>query len=305
MYTDVIKPNFGESYQEYIDRLLKERNERKKNRPENIYTEGHHILPRCLGGSDNKENIVVLLPEEHYYCHKLLATENPENSGLQFAWWWMCHMVDADTQRQYLVSSEEYSEARRRVALCSAQMNSIPVVDIDTGIVYQSAEEAARQLKIVKSSNITCCCKKKAKSASGKRFCYLSDYISGNYEILTIGKRKRVINLDTNEIYESSVEAAQILNLSKIKIREVCRSIRKTTGRYNFAYYEDYLQGNYEIKPVGHIGKKVQEVETGIVYESVAKAGESLNLDPSSISKVCKGKLGSLHGHKFVFYSEN
>lgn len=36
-----------------------------------LYTEKHHILPTSLGGSDLSENIVVLLPEEHLFIHKL------------------------------------------------------------------------------------------------------------------------------------------------------------------------------------------------------------------------------------------
>lgn len=45
-----------------------------KNRklPKNIYTEGHHIIPKSLGGVDKKENIVRFLAREHYVAHALL-----------------------------------------------------------------------------------------------------------------------------------------------------------------------------------------------------------------------------------------
>lgn len=36
------------------------------------YYEKHHIIPRCMGGSDDPQNIVLLLPEEHYLAHQLL-----------------------------------------------------------------------------------------------------------------------------------------------------------------------------------------------------------------------------------------
>ena len=51
-------------------------------------------------------------------------------------------------------------------------MNGKPVVELITGAIYPSAEEAARLLKITQSSNITSCCKGKAKSANGYQFCY-------------------------------------------------------------------------------------------------------------------------------------
>ena len=37
------------------------------------YAERHHILPTCLGGSDEKSNIVKLSAKEHFVCHRLLT----------------------------------------------------------------------------------------------------------------------------------------------------------------------------------------------------------------------------------------
>lgn len=36
------------------------------------YTEAHHIIPRCIGGTNDKSNLVLLTPEEHLVAHKLL-----------------------------------------------------------------------------------------------------------------------------------------------------------------------------------------------------------------------------------------
>ena len=49
------------------------------------YVEKHHILPRCLGGTDDKENIVELYPEEHYLAHLLLCKIYPKNQKLLYA----------------------------------------------------------------------------------------------------------------------------------------------------------------------------------------------------------------------------
>lgn len=37
------------------------------------YVEIHHIIPRSLGGSNDKENLVVLTAKEHYIAHELLV----------------------------------------------------------------------------------------------------------------------------------------------------------------------------------------------------------------------------------------
>jgi hypothetical protein len=49
------------------------------------YVEKHHVLPRCLGGLDNKENLVDLYPEEHYLAHLLLCKIHPRNQKLLYA----------------------------------------------------------------------------------------------------------------------------------------------------------------------------------------------------------------------------
>ena len=68
-------------YQKIYNNLI----ERSKNRYLEGYGEKHHILPRCLGGLDNKENLVDLYPEEHYLAHLLLCKMYPGNQKLLYA----------------------------------------------------------------------------------------------------------------------------------------------------------------------------------------------------------------------------
>ena len=46
----------------------------------NGYTENHHIIPKSLGGTDDKENLVELSAREHFICHLLLTKMYPEGS---------------------------------------------------------------------------------------------------------------------------------------------------------------------------------------------------------------------------------
>ena len=46
------------------------------------YMERHHIVPRCLGGSNRKDNLVYLTAREHFLAHKLLVRMYPEIWGL-------------------------------------------------------------------------------------------------------------------------------------------------------------------------------------------------------------------------------
>jgi hypothetical protein len=49
------------------------------------YVEKHHVIPKCLGGPDSKDNIVKLYPEEHYLAHLLLCKIYQQNSKLVYA----------------------------------------------------------------------------------------------------------------------------------------------------------------------------------------------------------------------------
>jgi hypothetical protein len=47
--------------------------ENAKDRKLDCYKETHHIVPRSLGGTDDKSNLVDLTAREHFICHWLLV----------------------------------------------------------------------------------------------------------------------------------------------------------------------------------------------------------------------------------------
>jgi hypothetical protein len=49
------------------------------------YSEIHHIQPRCLGGADDPDNIVILTGREHFVAHLLLHRMHPNDAGLAMA----------------------------------------------------------------------------------------------------------------------------------------------------------------------------------------------------------------------------
>jgi len=69
------------NYQKIYENLI----ERSRNRNLNEYTEQHHIVPKCIGGSDDPDNLVRLTPEEHYVAHQLLTRIYPDEPKLIYA----------------------------------------------------------------------------------------------------------------------------------------------------------------------------------------------------------------------------
>lgn len=75
------------------------------------YTESHHIVPKCMGGKNTKENLVLLSAREHYVAHRLLSKMFPTHIGIQRALFNMC-TTNTTENRNYIISANEYSYAR-------------------------------------------------------------------------------------------------------------------------------------------------------------------------------------------------
>lgn len=69
------------NYQKIYDDLI----ESARSHPAIGLKERHHIFPRCLGGNDDKDNLVDLSPRQHYVAHQLLVKIYPEHHGLKYA----------------------------------------------------------------------------------------------------------------------------------------------------------------------------------------------------------------------------
>ena len=80
--------------------------------PDTEYTEVHHIIPECMGGTSEKENLVQLYAKEHLLAHKLLKDIYPSHDGVDYAFWQMCNRCDYCG----IVTLEEYEEAKNRLS---------------------------------------------------------------------------------------------------------------------------------------------------------------------------------------------
>lgn len=74
------------NYKKIYDELIN----RAKNRVLEGYKERHHIIPKCIGGTDEEYNLIDLTPEEHYVAHQLLVKIYPNEQSLVFACLMMC-----------------------------------------------------------------------------------------------------------------------------------------------------------------------------------------------------------------------
>ena len=116
---NIIIPLEDELYQDYINRILCARENIKDPQ---TYQELHHIVPRCMNGSNEQDNLIYLYAQEHYYAHKLLSQENPNNKQLQHAWIMMCFKTGSNyMNRDYVVTADEYALAKETNAILASQ----------------------------------------------------------------------------------------------------------------------------------------------------------------------------------------
>lgn len=135
------------NYQRCYDELMT----RARNRVLLGYQEQHHVIPRCMGGTDEGSNLVSLTPEEHYVAHQLLVKMHPENRPLVSA----LLMMSVSSKKNKVRNNKVYGWVRRKFSASvsgennpSAKLTAEQVIEI-----YHSTEKTA---DVAKKYNVGC-----------------------------------------------------------------------------------------------------------------------------------------------------
>lgn len=94
------------NYEKHYNNLC----ERAKSRTLNGYTEKHHIIPVCMGGSNEAKNLVNLTPEEHYVSHQLLVKMYPNNQSLIYA----ANKMTVSSKNHFRRNNKQYGWLKRK-----------------------------------------------------------------------------------------------------------------------------------------------------------------------------------------------
>jgi len=71
------------NYKLHYEKLISKAQNRSILKSE--YREVHHIIPKCIDGTDANNNKVALFPEEHMIAHLLLMKIHSDNNKLLYA----------------------------------------------------------------------------------------------------------------------------------------------------------------------------------------------------------------------------
>lgn len=220
---DLQKKLFESDYFIFIQDII---NSRGQWNPPSDYWEGHHIIPKCLGGSGHARqqhsNIIRLTAAEHFTAHKLLAELFPDNSKLTYAFWAMCTISKAATN----VTAEDYQIARE------ARSKTIGKA-VQTKLIGLVADESTRNNHSQKQSG-------ELNGFFGKT------HSEASRARLATAQSKAVRHVNTGIIYRSSYEAADALGINRVLINNCCRGKQSSTKggmRFDYVYPQDFNRG--------------------------------------------------------------
>lgn len=133
--------------------------ERARDRVLTEYKENHHIVPRSLGGGDNKENIVSLTAKEHYVVHLLLPymIDDPQHKRKMWAALRCMTALQYKTHKRYAGASRFYKLAKENTDFGIGNRGRV-----------QSLEERTKRANSLKGRSLSDETKKKIGEANSK-----------------------------------------------------------------------------------------------------------------------------------------
>jgi len=274
---------------------------------------------KYTGFKDNKQKIIANLNTgERFYSfeelNKRYKISNPYyfkniiddiNAGIRFTaigYYW-CYDY-------YGIDDNEELQNRIKLKEKSFSLKPIKIINITTGEIFESINEAGKYYNIP-NGQISNCINKKVKSAHGYVFMRYDEYVENGknfneYNIKIKKIKKQVININTGKIYPSIKNASEETKISKSSISSCCRHKIKNAGGYQWEFYYDGIDMcNIELRnPRNYKKKKVININTNIIYNNANQAAKALGLRSSSILNVCKGKQKTCGGHVWEYYKE-
>lgn len=226
----------------------------------NYYTEIHHIIPRCLGGSDNDDNLVLLSYREHVIAHMLLSRIYDDNDNLALAVELMISVkkdgvVIKISSTRWLEELKRHRFGHKLSKETKEKISKSRIGKRNSDDVIKKAARSRVGLNMTEESK-----KKKSEKLTGK---LVSDITR---EKLSNGSSQRIIG-PNGEIYKSQIECAEVLGVCT---RTVWKMItKKPELGYRFL----------ETKTKKVIGPD------GTIYDSMRKCASSIGKDVSTLKK--------------------
>lgn len=179
------------------------------------YTEKHHIIPRCLGGTDI-QNTVRLTAKEHFVCHHLLTKmmTGKDWFNVVFAFNFM-RVKSSNHQRNFLISSRTYKTIK--------EMLSKTMSENRRGKLH--SEESKKKMSLIKLQMSNETKKKMSIAQTGK---IIPESVKKKISASTLGRQ-----LEEDHCLKIS-DSLKAFHASKTKIYKCEHCDKETSLKTNF-----------------------------------------------------------------------
>jgi hypothetical protein len=214
------------NYKKNYDDLINKIRSLNRKKGDGIYYEEHHILPKSMGG-EGKDNLVFLTAREHFLAHYMLY-KIYHNKEMSCAFWRMC--ITNNKGKKF--SSRMYEKLRKEIQQKLLGENNPFFNKKHSEKTKQILSEMAKERVGDKNPNF-------GNKWSEEQKQKMREKMTGRYCGSNNPRARKIINLDTGEIFNSIYDAC-------IKY-ETCRDniINSIKGKYSMAkgFHWDYYKG--------------------------------------------------------------
>lgn len=274
-------------YKQYNNLIAKCQEMEKEGYPEGMYTEVHHILPKCQGGTNNKCNLVRMPAKYHIFAHIFLMKAFPNNKNLVYAVHMMISGINNRFEREgrktnrpinklYSLVREEYSKVLKSKTLSEETKKKIS--NSKKGKPQNISEEGRERKKSFLGRKHTEETKKKISLSS---------------------KHKGPKGIPLSEDHKRKISESQKGKVISDKTREKLRLAWKNRARIGVSEETRKKLSTANSKSNNPNSKKVVD-PNGIIYGTLQEISEKYGVDRSTMRKWIKN-----HPEKgFRFYIE-
>ena len=309
-------------------------------------TNKHHICPECWCNflhhdSDKECNLITLTYKQHVVAHHILAKTGDENmlNAVQI----LLQLYSIDRNVGYDPKMDPNSAAFdalvRNAYMLYREKYCIPVINLNTGEVYGSAEDYGRIIGYKQAAVGVSAARRRKGTYYGCFWAAVSELEGTTREQLlqertealkqakkatqlkaSLNNRKVVLNLSTGERYICSRDAAKACNTAENTVQEACIS-SNPIGYNIFVYEKDLIRGRKTVEQVLQNARKKDRfnVQTyidttdNIEYESSEEMAQHFGVRADYVANcarygrrvkghyVIRGEKKPLRKHRHIF----
>lgn len=260
------------NYKKHYDKLILTRCRLTRKKSNNEYYEKHHIIPKSLGGSNTKENLVLLTFKEHYIAHLLLSKmyDGEAKRKMYYALW---RMSSSKGDNKRILSASQYEICRLAGVLAKIKH---PVTEETRKKISRGNKGKVRSEEMRNKNRL---------ANLGKKYGPPSNEIREKISKGNKGKKR------TEEDNQKNRER----NLGRVHSEESkSKRSEKLIGRARPQEVIDKINKN-------NTQKKKIVCSNGVIYDGSNIAAKNLGLHQSNIYKVLYGQRKSTGGYTFKF----